>query len=217
MPVPVSPRWGLILFLLVLDVGLAGAGALLLQKGLSKPEATTEKIEPKAAPAKAAPAKAAGSAAPVTAPQPGLAASVNAIAQTAQTAQTAPAAPLADAAPAPAPSAQKKAALFGKAKGGSPEDPYDAKASLPGEIELASARSKEDLEKCQTSEPGTPHGRLDIAFTIERDGSVSRVNAANDTTGSATLAPCLISVIRQWTFASHPASSANFVRPFLYN
>lgn len=208
MPVPTSPRWGLILFLLVLDVGLAGAGALLLQKGLAKPAAATEKLEPKAAPARAA---SAGSAAPVTAtaPQTGLAASVTAIAQTAPAAT----------APAPVPPAPQviEKRPVAKAKGGSPENPYDAKSSLPGEVELAAARSKDDLAKCQTAEEGPPHGRIDIAFTIERDGSVSRVNATKDTTGSRTLARCLISVIRQWAFASHPANSTNFVRPFIYN
>ena len=179
MPVPTSPRWGLILFLLVLDVGLAGAGALLLQKGLAKPAAATEKLEPKAAPARAA---SAGSAAPVTAtaPQTGLAASVTAIAQTAPAAT----------APAPVPPAPQviEKRPVAKAKGGSPENPYDAKSSLPGEVELAAARSKDDLAKCQTAEEGPPHGRIDIAFTIERDGSVSRVNATKDTTGSRTLA-----------------------------
>ncbi len=211
MPVPASSRWGLILFLLVLDVGLASAGAWLLQKGLAKPETATEPRDPKATPASAA---SVGSSAAVTAaaPQPGLAASVTAIAQTAP-ADTAPA-PVPPVPPVPPVIAKKPVA---KAKGGSPEDPYDAKAALPGEVELASARSKDDLAKCQTTEEDAPHGRIDIAFTIEHDGSVARVNATKDTTGSRTLAPCLISVIRQWAFASHPANSTNFVRPFIYN
>jgi hypothetical protein len=212
MAPPASARWGLIVCVLVLDLGLAGAGALLLQKGLAKqPDAPAEKVEPKAA-ASSSPAASASSSARATptmapAPQPGLAASVNAIAQTAPP-------PPASVAVAPA---IKKSAPVARAKGASPEDPYDAQASLPGEIELASARSKDDLAKCQAQERGRVHGRIDIAFTIEHDGGVTRVTSKQDTTGSPTLAPCLSSVIRRWAFASHPANATDFVRPFIYN
>ncbi|CAN5161511.1 hypothetical protein BH11MYX1_BH11MYX1_35060 [soil metagenome] len=212
MPVAASPRWGLIVFLLVLDLGLAGAGAFLLEKGLAKPDVPAEKVEPKAAAtgsiAPAPSPSGAPSATPVTAaaPPPGLAASVSAIAQTAQTAPPAPVAP-----------APKKPVAVAKVRGALPEDPYDAKASLPGEIELAAARSKDDLARCQAQESGEIVGRIDISFTVERNGSVTRVTTTKDSTGSRTLAPCLGSVISRWLFASHPANATDFVRPFIYN
>ena len=210
MALPAPSRWGLIVCMLVLDLGLAGAGATLLQKGLAKqPDAPAEKVEPKAA-ASSSPAASASSSAratPITAPapQPGLAASVNAIAQTAPPASVA------------VPPTVKKSVPVARANGASPEDPYDARASLLGEIELASARSKDDLATCRAQERGRIHGRIDIAFTIEHDGGVTRVTTQQDTTGSPTLAPCLSAVIRRWAFASHPANATDFVRPFIYN
>ncbi len=197
-----SPRWGLIILLLVVDLGLAGAGAFMLQKGLARTDASVEKPRPPPASAAAAappaPAPAPGRDA---APQPGLAASVNAIAQTA---------PI-----EPAPPSPPKTVAVARAKAS--HGPYDAIAALPGEIELAAARVKGDFASCQAQETGEVHGRIDISFTIERDGAVTRVTSLADTTGSRTLAPCLSSVIRTWAFASHPASPINFVRPFLYN
>jgi hypothetical protein len=205
MPAVASPRWGLIILLLVLDLGLAGTGAYLLQKGLAKPDAPVE--QPERHPAATAAATVPAALPATAAPQPGLAASVTAIAQ------TAPGEP----APPSASAASSKTVAVARAKAPAPKGAYDAVAALPGEIELAAARVKGDFASCQAQESGEVHGRIDISFTIERDGGVTRVTSISDTTGSRTLAPCLISVIGRWAFASHPASPTNFVRPFIYN
>ncbi len=197
MPVPAQPRWGLIAFLLILDLGLAGAGGFLLWKGLAKAETPPPPVEDKRAVAPPAP-RAEVTPAP---PPPNLAASVNAIAQE-EPATVAPAPP-------------KKAAPVAKAKASRPEDPYDPKASLAAEIELAASRSRDAFAACRAG--GDLHGRIDVQFTVQTDGSVQGVKVTQNTTHDDRVATCIMATIRPWSFASHPANPTDIVRPFIYN
>ncbi|MEO8845944.1 MAG: zinc-ribbon domain-containing protein [Kofleriaceae bacterium] len=237
IPVVARPRWGLILLVLLLDVGLAAAGAVMLQKGLAKPDAvetpampigSAAPIAPKAAVAPTGSAtpiapKAAvaptGSAPPKTTASPAVAASIAAVAQqkadpsSANADTSGSAKPEADARGSG--KADKKSASKSKA-GPSPQDPYEAGNNLRTEIELAVARSRDDIDQCRADAGPDLRGRIDIGFRVQLDGRVDTLKIIENTTHQAPLATCLQTVISHWAFASHPAQPSDFVRPFIY-
>jgi hypothetical protein len=209
MPVVARPRWGLIILVLLLDVGLAAAGAIMLQKGLAKPEAT-EAPPPVSAPGSAAPPKAAVQ----PTPSPTVAANIAAIAEKVPDPDPKPPDDKAsDKASVAKPAATKKPPAT--KPGPTPEDPYDNDKGLRAEIELAAARSKDDFNKCR-DDAGDVHGRIDIGFTVETDGRIDRVKVASNTTESQTLASCLQTAVSHWAFATRPSQASDFVRPFIY-
>lgn len=161
MPVVARPRWGVIILVLLLDAGLAAAGAIMLQKGLAKPD-PIEAPEPAPAPGSAAPPKAAVQ----PAPSPAVAANIAAIAEKVPDPD-----PKVDDTKGSAakPVATKKPPAT--KPGPTPQDPYDNDKGLRAEIELAAARSKDDFDRCR-DDAGDVHGRIDIGFTVEPDGRV---------------------------------------------
>ena len=213
MPAIRRPRWGLIIFILLLDLGLAAAGAVMLQKGLAKP--VVEAVP--ATGSGSSGSRGSGSAAaasPVKAAvaQPDVAASIAAVAATDKATDK-----LADNAEPPV--EVKKAVVKAKPTGGAPQDPYEVTNNLHAEVELAAARSKDDFNQCLTvaTTPDHPvHGRIDISFRIEVDGRVDTLKIGQNTTHDDHLAACLEAAISRWAFASHPAQASDFVRPFIY-
>jgi hypothetical protein len=208
MPVVARPRWGLIILVLLLDVGLAAAGAVMLQKGLAKPEPVEA---PPAPTGSATPIAPKASVAPITAPtaSPTVAASIAAVASGSGNGSA-----NSDATPAKAD--PKKPAASKPKPGPSPQDPYEAGNNLRAEIELSVARSKEDINNCRDAAGPDLHGRIDIGFRVQLDGRVDTLKILANTTHIAPLATCLETVISHWTFASHPAQPSDFVRPFIY-
>ena len=201
---PPRPRWGLILLVLVLDAGLASAGALMLAKGLAKPDVVETAPAPTPAPAKKA------EVAPLPAPPPAIEKAAPAIAASIAQATEAPA-------PADDPTPAKQAAARPKtvAKGPAPMDPYAPSSTLKTEIELESARSRDAFAKCR-GDAGDVKGRIDIAVRVETDGRVGDAHINTNSTGSQPLALCLVTEIRRWAFASHPSQPVELVRPFIY-
>lgn len=198
----------LIAFVLVADLGLAGAGAYMLLEGLRKPKADarpaqkTEASTPAPSPVATAPAPA---AAPVAAPG-----------------SAAPEPPKSEPVAARDPRKDPKRHADTKSGGGkleSPEDPYGAPApDLSQDIERAAGASLGSFHTClQTAIQTQPiHGDVRIAFTIEPDGHVDHAQAVVNTTGSDALATCLSATIATWTFAPHPGPAASYERPFNY-
>ncbi|MFT3693598.1 MAG: hypothetical protein QM831_10695 [Kofleriaceae bacterium] len=213
MPAVQQPRWGLIIVILVLDLALAAAGAVMLAKGLAKPDAAAPSSTP------APTTKAADTAKPVEAPtaqanveKKDVAASIIAAANGSNTGSAAQA----DANTTPKKDPPKQTvATKGKA---SPQDPYadpPSNKSVAGEIELAMVRSKADLAYCQ-EDAGGVHGRIDIQFTVLPTGAVDDLKILGNTTGNQALATCLVGVMTKWAFATKPTAPTNFVRPFIY-
>ncbi|HEY6038814.1 MAG TPA: AgmX/PglI C-terminal domain-containing protein [Kofleriaceae bacterium] len=215
MSLPALPqtRWGLIAVVLLLDIGLAAAGAVMLQKGLAKPE-------PESAPAGD------GSAKPAATSQAAAPAPVAAPAAVASPAVGASIATIANATPGS--NADPKDVKPGKNATAKPVEPVQAKKSpaqrdleneLGAEIELAAARSRGDFDKCYDDASPEIHlkGRVDIAFTVLPDGRVQDPHVTQNDTGSQPLASCLVSTIGRWAFASHPAKPVLIARPFIYN
>jgi len=217
MPAVPRTRWGLIILVLLMDLGLATAGAIMLQKGLAKPD------DSGAGSGSAKPATTTTSAAapapppPVANPAaPPLGASIASIAKTAP----ADSDDKKDDKKTP-PTAQANKPKLVKPPGGgaSPQDPYDEKRGLGAEIELAAARSRGDFDQCYQSAQATMQmkSRIDIGFTVLPDGRVDKVHVVANSTGVPALAACLSSAIEHWAFAEHPAKPTEFVRPFIYN
>jgi hypothetical protein len=212
MPAMPKPRVGLIIAVLVLDLGLATAGALMLGKGLSKSDAPAKPAPTGDGSAHVeAPPPAPGSAA-VVAPAPapsGLPANL----PIAQLAGSDLGSDAGSAQPKKKATPPKKDAV--KAKKDAPLDPERALAS---EIDLQAQRSKPELDRCYDDAGGASavHGTVEIAFRVLPDGRVSNVVAVDNQTGSIQLANCLTGTLAHWSFATHPAKAADFMRPFTY-
>jgi hypothetical protein len=210
MPVP-RRRTGLIATVIVIDLALAGSGAVLLAKGLEPPSKAAAP-----APAPVAPTITAPAPTPPPPPQTGsglaLFGSGSADDDAIGSASLARLAAGSDAPPAPAP--VHAAAKHGPA----PQDPYDTAHALANEVELAADRAGPDFEHClQTALRATPiHGAIHISFAVAPDGHVDHARASDNTTGSASLAGCLVGTIAAWRFATHPTHLTSFVRPFSY-
>jgi hypothetical protein len=203
----------MIAVLLILDVGLAAAGGLMLMKGLAKPKA--------AEPAKAAPKVEPHNESHTEAAPPAPAATPVVVA--------APPPPPAPIAPEPEKTVKKgkHAAVPEKktGKGAAPLDPY-GNAPAPAapavdqsqDIERMSAQSFGAFRSClETAIQTQPiHGQIRISFLIEPDGHVDHTQAVVNTTGSDALASCLGQTISSWTFAPHPGPAASYERPFNY-
>jgi hypothetical protein len=209
MPIVPQARWGLIVFVLLLDIGLAAAGAVMLQKGLAKPDpapasdgsahATTTTTQAAPPPAVTAPA-----------PSPDVSASIATVANAAKPDAAKPdAAKSEPAKPEPVPVVQAKKS----------PPPREIKNELGAEIELAAARSRGDFDKCYDDASPDIHlkGRIDITFTVLPDGRTDNPHVVQNDTGSQQLASCLGATIARWAFASRPAKPVLITRPFIYN
>ena len=100
----------------------------------------------------------------------------------------------------------------------SPQDPYDPARALNSEVDLQALRSQTAFDRCydEANAAQAIHGELSVAFQVLTDGRVANASAVENTTGSAQLGTCLAGIIGRWSFATHPAASSSFVRPFSY-
>jgi hypothetical protein len=212
MPALPQTRWGLIAVVLLLDIGLAAAGAVMLQKGLAKPDASTTPAADGSAKPAATTGQAATAPAPVTAPSTGPSPAVSATIATIANSGSATASDPKSEKPKPPEPVQ--------AKKSSPPPQHDVvKNELGAEIELAAARSRGDFDRCYDDASPDIHlkGRVDIAFTVLPDGRADNPHVVQNDTGSQQLATCLSATIAHWAFASHPAKPVLISRPFIYN
>jgi hypothetical protein len=199
-------RTGLIATVLVIDLALAGAGAVLLVKGLEAPPAAP--APPQAPPPPAPPPKTAAIVTPIGSGSASDTAIGSALAQIADVPPL-DAAPTADAA-LPTHVAAKKAPI--------PQDPYDTDRVLVNEVELFANRSQTAFQRClELAMHESPvHGSIHISFQVRTDGSVDHVKLSENSTGATGLASCLMAEIGDWRFVNHPAHPTTFVRPFAY-
>ena len=220
-------RWGLVIAILVVDLGLAVAGALLLAQGLrdDAPRAAAP-----IAPAPAAPPPATGSAtAPVkaTATEPAKAKPVMVVSKAVVK--------VVKPAPPPVKIAGKPAKPPPKKKGGAaPVDPYappeppavqdddDHSAAISDAIDAKSTHAESVFSRCytQATKPlpaDQPlRGRIQIAFTVLSNGHVDHVTTAENQTGSDQLANCLASEIGGWIFNEHPQDPMEITKIFAF-
>jgi len=216
-----------IAIILVVDVALAIAGAVMLANGLSTPEVS-------AVPGSAAPM-------PARVPSTPLDAALLAADKDAATGSDMPPP---DAAPQPAPRPpprraptpkpiRNSSAVQGPRRPTLPVDPPNAPArdaadlapnqpdplrALSSEVELATARTRSEFDGCHAAAGGTRavSGSITIAFRVIGDGRVANVAAVENTTRIPELAACLIAAIERWRFAARPQAPADFSRTFVY-
>lgn len=216
---------GLMVFVLLVDLALAGAGAWLLAEGLAeqpdeaKPEQQTRaltsapSVEARAstietssgANVAASPprANAAGAHLAATTPPTRKPPTSSAPKPSATTETKATTAPTPQPAPAPAPTPIAV-----------PDDPY---VDVPFEVQLdqKTAASKASFARC-ANDAGEPHGSVKIAFRVLEDGSVANPFAVEDSTTSPTLGQCLAQTISTWRFTPHAGPAINSLRAFNY-
>lgn len=198
---PVHTPLGLIAIVLLVDLALAGTGAFLLAKGLSKPAKAAAKDAPAPQKSEAAPSPAAPAPAPTLQPAAPQEAAVVTPPANEEPAKPAPAKPE----PAPA-SARRPTA---------PATPPAKTVSTEAEIATKVMGSRTAFGHCR-EQAGEVHGNIDIAFRVLGDGGVGNVSIVEDTTGSPTLAACLRDTIATWKVTPHNGAPLSFVRPFTY-
>jgi outer membrane biosynthesis protein TonB len=65
--------------------------------------------------------------------------------------------------------------------------------------------------------PSSPlQGRVDVQFVIMPNGTANNVRAVANSTGSDSLAGCVVSLIESWEFPSPGAEEIAFVWPFVF-
>ncbi len=238
--VPPQRSLALIVIVLVLDLGLAAAGGVLLMKGLAdkKPAKTEPAPAEKKSAIEAVPPAPSPPAAAAAAPAP----AVEPVAST-----VVPPAPAAAAREAPKdPTKREKAKAFvedkPKPKGDAPktdapktdapktkpeqparvdsvptepQDPRSMSASTEQEIDAAAAKSKPAFARCAT-EAGSVQGTIKIALQVRNDGHVINAAAVDNTTGDGELARCLVSEVSSWRVSAHHGAAINLLRTFNY-
>ncbi len=220
---PARRKWAGIVVLLIVDLALATAGAVLLARGLddsSDPLPTPSvtplpqpkpAVEPLPPPPPATKAAAAAPPAPTTdavaelpekPPEP--------VAKAPEPAKSQP--PAGDAKqPAPA----KTAARAAPKQNAEPVDLYAPDAAVAADVDRQAARSKTAFARCHHN-AGVVDGTVRIAFSINPNGTVGKASAAENTTGSSELAACLANEVGSWVFSPHPGAAVDFVRAFTY-
>jgi outer membrane biosynthesis protein TonB len=223
------------MLVLLIDIGLAAAGVVLLREGLREAPATngSGSGSSTAAGAQVEPAPHATDP-PGGGPSP---------AATEVVAQTPPPPPAQDqvlqheATPTPTPDAkhredpptrartQKIHVTNRKPGGGSgsgPVDPYGGETepavSLATQVDRLFVHSKPAFDGCYTAiakslpPDAAPRGTIKIAFRVAPDGRVERVIAVENGTGSEPLSGCLITEIGAWVLPAHGGDGVDFVR-----
>ena len=191
--------------MIVIDLALAGSGAVLLAKGLDSPAAAPAAT----APAPTTPPTPTATTAPIVTPVPTPIAAAGSAAGSDDALGSALAHIADTPTPTPTPTPAHK-----KPMPPAPQDPY-ADRDLANEVELAESKSETAFERCASGR--TVHGAIYIAFEIRPDGLVDRIHATQNSTGAPELASCLGDVIKNWPrFATHPTHSTSFQRPFSY-
>jgi len=222
-------RWGLVLAILVVDLGLAGAGVVLLTQGLRDDAAhPSTPVAPGPAPGPApspAPVKASAAepakppGAPVMVVSKAVVKVVKPTAPPAKVATKSPKKPTKNAAapvdpyaaPDPPPAAPPPL-----------QDDDDHSAAISDAIDAKSTRAESVFSRCytQATKPlpaDQPlRGRIQIAFTVLTNGHVDHVTTAENQTGSDQLANCLASEIGGWIFAEHPQDPMEITKIFAF-
>ncbi len=229
--VPPRRPIGLIVFVLLVDLALAGAGAVLLGKGLSekkpaaKPEQKTQRDRapqtdaPTNVEARASNIDTSSGVKPAVAPQTSAAPQTSTPKSTptatpkAASAKTSASAPTPTQKPAPAPTATPDPAPPAPAPAPEPAPPPEV--SFDTQLERATTASKGAFDRC-AADAGSPHGTVRIAFRVLEDGSVANAFPVEDSTGTSGLGQCLAQTITTWRFTPHTGAPINSLRAFNY-
>ncbi len=236
---------GLIALVLFIDLGLAGAGAFLLAKGLAKPEPekaapTTpeKKTEAPSAPSASSASTAVVSAEPIA--PPAATPTPTSAPEPTPTPAPAPAAAARNPRASSPPSTTRTAATSSAPSGATtppsassgpvtaPSGPVTSPnggGAEPAQPAATPASTASEIEAlAQRSAGGFARckgdaavaGYIEIAFNVNPDGSVSNASAVENTTGSAELGNCLTRVIAGWRVSPFQGARRSFMRPFSY-
>jgi len=239
--VPPRRPIGLVVVVLLVDLGLAATGSVLLGKGLAakdekKSDAKSEPapVEKKSELETPAPAPAAAAAAPMPtaalAAAPAPEAKPNVAARESPKRDHVPTHPsgdvkAADATPTGTTPVSKPDTAKPVTKPGEtdakpvahvpaePQDPYQA-PNTEQEIDAAAARSSAAFARCAADQ--SAHGTIKVAFQVRYDGRVINAAAVENTTGNTELARCVVAEVSSWQVSAHNGTTINMLRPFTY-
>jgi hypothetical protein len=190
----------------MIDLGLAVTGAVLLLKGLARPEVAApitpaKPAQKTEAPPVPEPRNVTGSAAvpsKTSATEPKVAAAARKEERRPKDkAKRSPAPPATKAAPSPT------------------TEPPSAEHDMTPEVDQHSARSRAAFDRCAAA-AGAVHGQIQIVFEIQPDGSITHIGKGENTTGNDELARCLADEIGSWKLSAHQGPTTQFVKSFLY-
>jgi hypothetical protein len=93
---------------------------------------------------------------------------------------------------------------------------------LADQVSVRVTRSQSKLSACYTrATKGLPDdqpltGEVDISFEVVPTGEARSVTVKRNTTGSNTLATCVVDVVDSWTFTPFTGEPVEFMRPFRF-
>jgi hypothetical protein len=229
--VPARRPLGLIAIVLIVDVGLAAAGGVLLSKGLASKNANKSEGKSEVAPVEKrseaptpppAPVEQVAVAAPPAASSPPSTPRAEPVAAARESRTEPPRDKAAAKAKPPTQTQAKKPAADPIAMNkrppepGAPKEPQDPyqTPNTEQEIDKAAAKSKAAFDRCAISHIG--HGSIKVAFQVQGDGRVINAAAVENTTANAELARCLVAEISTWKVSAHSGASISLLRPFTY-
>ncbi len=217
-------RWGLVIAILVIDVGLAAGGAVLLTQGL--------KDDKPAAPPPAPPpttAKTSDATPPVIAPPVATPPVPMTVGKAIVKARPAAPPPAKVAAAKQKPGKPTPVDPYAAPPAGSlasiaspPADDDDHSAAISDAIDAKSSHAEGVFSRCytQATKPLPADqplkGRIQIAFTVQVNGHVGNVTTAENQTGSDQLANCLAREIGGWIFDAHPQDPMEITKIFAF-
>jgi len=205
---------------LVLDAILAGAGIVMILSYLDARKPPPPPVKPARAAAAAvevgAPEPVADAPpSPARPPQAGQKQATGTRQQATGDKPTAAKQPAA-AVPVVTPIAEKVAAEE------TPEETADDIDAISARLTEMVGRHSGDLEHCyqrvaKVAGPGDPlEGKIDIHVTVMPDGSARDVHAGENTTGSAQLADCVVSLFQSWTLPAGAAEPVELLWPLQF-
>lgn len=238
--VPPQRSLGMIAIVLVIDLALAGSGAVMLAKGLAKkkPADTSPPAAPELKMQQRSDVRPTPAPTPTPAPSPSPPEAVAAAASPAPA--VAAATPVIEAKPDKTATRDKDKKTKTTKGGGvvtspttspstgpttSPNGPitdpgHDDSAApagfdLKGEANKLAAGSNDLFTRCLGA-AGKVHGQIKIAYQVNPDGTVTHPFAVENSTSNDQLGQCLADVIATWRFSAHAGEVQNAVRPFTY-
>jgi hypothetical protein len=102
------------------------------------------------------------------------------------------------------------------------EEPGAGAVDATDAVARLTSRNQQRFQRCyrQAAKAYTPEqpleGEVDIALRVMPTGEVRDVSAVRNTTGSESLAQCLVAVIAGWRVAAGGAEPIDMVRPFRF-
>src|SRR5207302_565349 len=72
-------------------------------------------------------------------------------------------------------------------------------------------------ERAFKDEDRSPGGRVEVAFTVGKEGRAGKIEVLSNTTGKEVVGTCLAQRVKDWTFPRPPAGEFQASYPFVFS